>query len=482
MPSKKKNVKGGKAATKASTSTSKRRRLNVFISHRFEDKELAEKVRDKLMILSKGRLDIHTYIDTPGSVDWQDWVEEHIAISDFLVLLYTNEREDWKWCLYEVGLFAGRRRGAQICIKHYEIADPPGPIRKLQPYDSNTKGIRSFLREFLYETNITGKKRPINSRLLTMFETETNKAVEEISELFDKANVSIEYFAKRISIGPMKLTQGGRRLSFSGVKVKGKYEARSFLGLSGRGGVKWATFVKAMIAQGNNLWVEELQKIGREVVSGDLQERVLSSHKGPSGSLYLPVISRVERIGRTHARFFLIFVRVEEGYEGADYDAGLERVPDTHAAMIRMLNMTRRLRWDILEPAIEALGRRYRSDKEHSTTMNALMEEIASIETEAEATALSIPSVVKAAFPDKYHPGIDKMFNEYNEARAALTMATETEDKEMTLKALDDILRVNKQFLIAGGSVYLEFIHKLSPTDEHRPIVLGLRGQYRNDR
>ena len=143
--------------------------VQVFVSHKTEDKRLAEKIRDKLMILSIGNIRPNLCYEIPGGEQYQDVIEESLRNSKILIFLYTSKEADLKWCLYEAGVFVGSDKSQKkhlLCIKASAIEEPPVAMKNLQAYNANREGIENFfIAEVAEKKAYEYKQQPDNAHL-----------------------------------------------------------------------------------------------------------------------------------------------------------------------------------------------------------------------------------------------------------------------------------------------------------------------------
>jgi len=110
-------------------------KFNVFVSHKSDDKELADLVAEELHKLSPDLIQcwVSGQALTAG-VDWDRQIKRQLAQSHLLILLFTTPRHTWDWCLYEVGLFV--RFEAEDVVSVACLFDPnglpPAPLNQVQ--------------------------------------------------------------------------------------------------------------------------------------------------------------------------------------------------------------------------------------------------------------------------------------------------------------------------------------------------------------
>ena len=111
--------------------------FRVFISHKNKDKKAARTLQE---ILAGGCPKVEFFLSSdakslPGGKPW--WQEIHAALdrADWLLLIYTTPSDNWDWCVYEAGYFAGRRQATNthsLVVMHPPGVVPPAPLTAWQ--------------------------------------------------------------------------------------------------------------------------------------------------------------------------------------------------------------------------------------------------------------------------------------------------------------------------------------------------------------
>jgi TIR domain len=126
---------------------------HIFVSHKSSNAKLAN---DIIEILKSGMGGVDFFLSekiTPGE-NWRSDITKAIRSAECLLLLYLDPDQDWRWCMFEAGLFSackprnGKRR--LYCI-HYPDSPPPGPLSEIQTTSTTIDSMKTFL-ESLYNT------------------------------------------------------------------------------------------------------------------------------------------------------------------------------------------------------------------------------------------------------------------------------------------------------------------------------------------
>ena len=108
----------------------------IFISHRAEYASLVRELKKAIETTSRRQIDVVISEDLSGAEDWREAIKSQLECANYLFLIYGAPYEDWSWCFYEAGYFAGTHPGLQqqrsiYCIARSKV-DPPGPLSDLQ--------------------------------------------------------------------------------------------------------------------------------------------------------------------------------------------------------------------------------------------------------------------------------------------------------------------------------------------------------------
>jgi hypothetical protein len=120
----------------------------IFLSHKVVDKEAAGKVKQELeqnfgvkVFLSSDTTSIR------GGSDWRKEIQDNVLASNRFVLLFSDPRLNWDWCLYEAGLFQGSHptKENQDFVVFLPSGMPPAPLSHLQAIPADHGKIEPWL-------------------------------------------------------------------------------------------------------------------------------------------------------------------------------------------------------------------------------------------------------------------------------------------------------------------------------------------------
>jgi hypothetical protein len=108
----------------------------IFISHRAEYGRLVRELKKAIETTARGKIEVFISEELRGAEMWRAEIKSQLEKAESLFLVYGAPNEDWSWCFYEAGFFAGldasrpQPRGI-YCIARPNIP-PPGPLDDLQ--------------------------------------------------------------------------------------------------------------------------------------------------------------------------------------------------------------------------------------------------------------------------------------------------------------------------------------------------------------
>ena len=151
----------------------------IFFSHKHHDEPVTKGI---ISLLRRHTENVQCFVseDIEKGTNWRRAIAEHLALSGFLVLIFSDPEEDWGWCLYETGFFDALSRipsadlMRRIYCLHNPSTTPPSPISDLQAVPATTKDIKQWLEEIFEHTKQTKRE----------FRDDIPKLAEDICGLF----------------------------------------------------------------------------------------------------------------------------------------------------------------------------------------------------------------------------------------------------------------------------------------------------------
>ena len=286
--------------------------LKIFISHKHEDRELAEFLDERMRILSADRIKCFISEQIPTGTDWLDWIKESLLETQVLIMLFTDPSADWDWLLYEAGLYTRLdqvKQGLVICIHNPNI-EPPEPIKNLQAVKANQEDMEQFLKKFFGTTEILDIESPINETFARS-EEDLPRLAEEICNKFSQRPETDPpvYFTRQIvlEVDPTRIEDGG--IPGDSI-VKSDRESLALFNLEGSPPVSE-----------NWIWQDLLDQSEDKAWAGELEQAIAAATKGQLGvpmtmafvsartqQSFRPVLHKREAGGETAMTYTVLLV------------------------------------------------------------------------------------------------------------------------------------------------------------------------------
>src|SRR5258707_786476 len=118
--------------------------FTIVISHKGEDSNIADKIRAAIESLCGESAKCFLSERITHGQEWLNELHSQLQFSKYLLLIYTDPKEDWSWCMYEAGYFSALSKiprekqadtidGRRIFCLHHEDLPPPR-IRHRPPW------------------------------------------------------------------------------------------------------------------------------------------------------------------------------------------------------------------------------------------------------------------------------------------------------------------------------------------------------------
>lgn len=310
------------------------KKSGVFISHKEEDRQIALSLKTALEHLSQFKMEIFVCEEIPGGADWRKEIEENIANSKIMIFLYTEDKADWSWCLYELGLFRGKKKSLgcrTLCIKRDKI-DLPSPLQDLQAYDANESGIKKLIDYLVFDKSLFGEI--LNDELYKEMQKTYDYYVKKIFSCFVPP-MSTENCSLRMGI-TLSEAKGNdiKVFALNDGDVLGKDATMTFLDLPPEG-CKWSKLYDVFKKRGQYVWLDQLATTIDQIKSGTKPNFVMQPFISQKGDNIVPVISSIEKFrGKgdneqdtfVPKRIYIIFVPVPKDSGSASTLQNMEEI------------------------------------------------------------------------------------------------------------------------------------------------------------
>jgi hypothetical protein len=427
-------------------------KVNVFISHKLEDRATAIGIRDILKDLDDTEhpaLNFFLSEEIKGGEKWYDEIRVQLAKSNILLLLFTDATKSWDWCLYEAGLFDRLEddRDRRIICLHSSSTAPPDPLRHLKTFSSSPDDLHTFIQQVFMEKDLLGLDRPIASWLKKVPDR-LEKAVSEISQFIDRNPVETEYFNKFLflqvddleDIRPDKIPDDARVTSTGkSLEIFDKPE----------GEYLWQDIAKNISRQEDSRWVVEMAEAIYAVSQGNLPSSIQAMFTALRGNkTYRVLLYRIDKLASGSIIFKILFVE--------DVTWKLDDVPTIHATLLTSLVMATRFKYELIGKyagEISAVP-----DNRMDEVCGEIRQTIMNIESEAESRGLMDQSMLLKAFKEEQRDSVIKMYKDWYVIRADLLETLENKNCDTVRENLDRLADMNKEYLQIASIRYKELI------------------------
>jgi|HubBroStandDraft_6_1064221.scaffolds.fasta_scaffold225836_1 hypothetical protein len=310
---------------------------NVFLSHRAEDSETAKTIRNSLVrslcadvFLSSDAKDL------PGGADWRKTIEEKLKWSRWLVLLYSDARENWDWCVYEGAFFLGHHDdavAANLTVLHPQGTSPPVPFNNKQVVLAKQDDVDGWLRRAFARD---AKGQPFQD---VSYQSAAGEIAAAVQSLAVRPYASERLLKVSVSAGAQDAPE---ELSVAGMLQLATFsaDAASADVMQTVRESKGENFSKVMEAC--RFDVEGLCDVVNAVRKRTLTPTVLDLFKSPRDERgYRPVITRADRLdtGAVAIEFMLTQIPLTFDFKTS---TGFD-------LLFHLLAVTARFRWEVIE-------------------------------------------------------------------------------------------------------------------------------------
>ncbi len=331
----------------APSATDSNEKYSVFFSHKVNDKTVTGLLID---LLDRHTEHVNYFVseDIEKGVPWRKTIAEHLNLSSFLVLVFTDPTEDWGWCLYETGFFDALSqipdsKSRRIYCLHNASTAPPSPIADLQTIPATHKDVAQWLSELFTYTKQT---KPA-------FWQDIPKLADKICELF--ANNQKPIYSQRsidIIVNCTLLTSPDDLPEDTTIEGEERLIEELFGTYSGRTDWKTARERFYKFPNSTDVNINTLKEISRAVY-GIYNRSVVHPVQGvifvdQGPKRYRPVINRAKEL--TKGRIGCEILLIEE------VGGQLQNVDKPLGALLTSIRMAVRIRWEIVRPFASNVG------------------------------------------------------------------------------------------------------------------------------
>lgn len=420
--------------------------LNIFISHRHEDNQAAVAVRDILVRYSGNQIKVFVSSDIPAGADWFECIRQQLIDSNLLLLLFTDKKLTWDWCLYEAGMFTrleGDFYRRVICL-HSPDLTPPEPLKHLQAVPGNTNEIIKFLGN-LYSTNTyTQVDAPINSHLT---DEELGRAASDIASYMVKKPRDVRQFSKHISLRILKPQDITPTSIPAGAAVEADGASLEIFDKL-QGMWTWKDLENEALKNPDRRWLKELTNSIYRASQRSPVDPMFATFSARRGcKIYQPILYRADWEQDGSINFKILF-QEETSWRMSD-------IPEAIAVLQTAQNMALRFRYEVLRKYMGPLTQPLKQ------VCLELREAIQNIEQEAASRGLLEEGKLLDAFEaPNDRSRIGAMYQDWYSIRAVLDDALTNERWDEIKGCLLKLRRYNSEFIPMAARRYEELMNK----------------------
>lgn len=365
--------------------------VKIFISHKKVEAEAASAIQESLVRLgTPDRLKVFVSEHITGGTDWFKWVQESLAGSNLLLLLYTDRTEDWDWCMYEAGLFTdlkGEDTRKVVCIQSTD--DRPEPLKHLQAVKARPDKLVSFLEELYLKTDLLKLESPI-SPWLEARRTEIEQEAANIANVLMRRKVETHHFGLHMFIhvsNPEELTE--TKIPSNALVTSDQSYVWNLFDKE-PGNWRWGDLEKEVRKNKDQRWLSELSRAMCRAKEKKKVKQIQASYLSLVESKnYRPVLYRADTLANGSIRFKILF------YEDISWQ--FINLPNAIGTLVTALVMATRFRHEVLRPFLEKLKILIEPDTIAKTCEQAI-KQIDIIEEEGESRGLLDANKLLAVF------------------------------------------------------------------------------------
>jgi hypothetical protein len=476
-------------------------KLKIFVSYKLAEVDTARAIVQALRGAS-AKLDIQFADEIPAGTKWRDFIVDHTATANWLILLMTDPDEDWDWCLFECGLFeAGIVSSADrlICLLPPRYK-PPSQLSHFQAVEATPEQVRGLLNELFVSDDPLPGLDPINpnadldavtSSIISAYQARQRaRSLErdhwdkfiEIqlpgdgeASFVDPGDPSAEE-ASRLGLASCDSTQGPERLEIQSANL-------SLINLHNLELLKQATILntdpetlaifgwrrqpetfgelisRVVTEKSDDRWLYELAPALKLASLGQSFGPVQAIFRAdtPDRKTYRPLLHATSRVAET---------RIVDSHHIIFVDdvttVSREEIPDkAYAALAEVVKITYRFRWEVLAPC-----RHPSATMEDIERASVALERI---EAEARSRGFMDPELVLSALSEEDAPRVRSFYDQWFEVRSsdpddprALDSALRNKDWPEVKRLLCELSPMNKEFLVIATRTFARMSEALA--------------------
>jgi TIR domain len=440
--------------------------INIFISHKAEDKSAAIKLKE---VIDRNCRNITCFLSCDcksldGGTEWREEIENALDKAFSLYLIYTTPHVNWDWCIYESGYFAGRRGPgkAKLVVLHPHGVRLPDPLSKWNSIAAEPSRIFDHLEAAFpggAECHIRPNKR--TKKNLTEMAKAISGAIAPLDTVVLRPNKRIIVVVPPPAEGAKEATSGdipeGAYLKFGG-------QAGNILGLVESEKFWWSDFRTTPV--GLNFDVPNLAKVIKLAREQRTVPASLECFQSPNDNAgYRPLVSSI----------------ASQKNGGMEVELMLAPIPSTASPqtlndferVLAILGFARRFRREVVEKCAEALSEidLHGDSVRKRTLLTTFLISVNQLHSEVVNQGLADRARLLEAFEKSQSAKLNKLMAQWDSAKKELDLVVnEGKACEHPGDIVNPMRAINLMFL----RLATERLRVL--TDEIRPPDLGQIG------
>ena len=348
-------------------------KVNIFLSHKHEDTELAKKLKQILLRPNSATLDVYICEEIVSGTQWFKWIQDKLIHSNILILLFTGHTDkDWDWPLYEAGLFTDLNNNSSkkvICLNclSTEVAEKYKeslkPLEHLQQYKTaNRDDLVKFVRELYInkgEKGLSGSEDALAEGLQEDAE-QRERLINDLSELLSQQPSEINCLGKRITLKVKSEFLGRNSIPDEAlISCDGEAMATLFNRSWGIEHLWKALYISG--SEKNNDWIQELWESLNGIYDGTIPsapKRLYFPSHDPRKAYYAIPIQHQKYQNGYHA--FTILFTEEPRWSGKSFTEAItsfKALMEKSSHLIKSTEPTEQIRIIAYTPALGFLSR-----------------------------------------------------------------------------------------------------------------------------
>ena len=430
----------------------------IFISHKVKDKEAVKAIKDALEIRGGNALEIFVSERIKSGVKWAEEIWGNLKKADWLLLVYTDPSEEWNWCLFEAGFFAGctqNEKGRLVCLHTLDV-EPPMPVQGWQTVSvTDPTQLENFLKELFAGI----------SQVLIDSPEEIRRLADSIAGAFTKKvrrKIKSDWHTQYVtlSMNAVQLEEFARTGRIPAQAQCGLKEGES-LYVFGHGNEEctMSTLEQGLYELYKRMW---LKSFADALLAASHNRRpipkILPLYSPSSGKDYHVILQCVDRFSDGSSEFYLLLI---------------EKIPENEHEQGRqlrsignMLKLGRSFRWKILTKfhrELTVLNRKTNAENAIRDCMVRLGWAMDWVIGESQRLDILTPDDIVDVFKDKE---VKKILSHSIETVwpglfTSIRTGIETEDIQKVLAVLKEMLNENKTYMVFAAGRYQELLKEM---------------------